>query len=185
MYNAKSFWFYLLLSALGNVEGYGCVSDIRRLLDNGRSENASSNDEAGAQLKHRRFALCDEGMKDKLLGSNVKAKSSGVSRSLQKAHKRCGKPLTRADIWAESAKTVFACHQEDMPDFGIGSIEDGSNALGVRLVLMSFRSKFVDAHKTQHLEHEHVYQVDPSLAKRDFRSDMINRTQPAYKELYY
>jgi phage/plasmid-associated DNA primase len=186
-YNAKSFWFYLVLRALGAVGGYGAVSDVRALLENGRSESASSHDEAGAQLKRKRFALCDEGVRGKAIDTN-QLKSSTSGAPMPKAHRRCGERLTRADVWEDTAKLVLACNQEDMPKLGHGSEDKaGSSAVLDRIVYCPFRSKFVqdpETHRLEHPEHEHVFQADPSLALEDFRCDLINWALPAYRELH-
>jgi hypothetical protein len=91
-YNAKSFWFHLVLCALGD---YGVASDVRAWLKGGRSENASGHDEAGARLKGKRFALCDEGLKGKSMDGNLMKSQTGGT-AMPKAHRRCGQALPRS-----------------------------------------------------------------------------------------
>jgi len=140
------------------------------------SANASSHDEAGAMLKDMRFCFMDEGMKG--ASADFKSLITGDA-SARRAHRRCGKATTRADVFKDTAKLLLACNEGEDPNIG----DEASKG---RALYFHFRAKFVpdvEAYKSKHPEAEHVFQVDPDLVSEDFRVDMFNWLLPVYKSL--
>ena len=173
-FNGKSKILEVLLAAMGE---YGHISDARMILDGSKSANASSHDEAGAALKNKRLNLMDEGLKKKKI--NIKDTTSAAS--YKKAHRRCGKPLTKADYFEDTAKHILACNQGDDP-----VLNQSDQAELKRLVYVQCRAIFVqdvERHRLEHPDHQHVFKADPELADVDFRVDMTNWLLPAYREL--
>lgn len=174
-YNAKSAFLDLLARCIGS---YGAVTDARMIIANNKSDNASSHDEAGAQLKKKRVNIMDESMKGK------RADFKGVTggSGMKKPHRRAGVQLTEEDTFTDTAKHILACNAGEEP---ASDPEDGASH--ARLFYILFRSKFVqnlDSYMLENPTAEHVYQADPAIAAKDFRVDMMNWLLPAYAELY-
>ena len=110
---------------------------------------------------------------------DIKAQTSGST--LKKKHRQCGTKTGPGDYFADTVKHMLATNENDMPEFN--TLDEAELA---RIIMMRFRAKFVDnpeEYKRDHPDSKHVFPKDGTLAKRDFRIDMMNWLLPVYGEL--